>query len=230
MKRFLIIIFVIISIGGIYFFLENSKVANSPTQPEIVKDIPKVEVGKVKIQTLTKGEQIQIDAEKKYPNATFDNWIYISANDAKLYLIKDRKIIKSYPISIAKNGLGNVMNSNQTPTGLHEIKKMIGKDLPINTIIKGGISTGKIAQVISEPISVNTDLVTTRVMWLSGLESGINKGGKVDSYNRFIYIHGTPEEGLIGSPASHGCIRMYNKDVIELFNLVPLGTKVLIEK
>ena len=230
MKRFLIIIFVIISIGGIYFFLENSKVANSPTQPEIVKDIPKVEVGKVKIQTLTKGEQIQIDAEKKYPNATFDNWIYISANDAKLYLIKDRKIIKSYPISIAKNGLGNVMNSNQTPTGLHEIKKKLGAGIPENGILKSGISTGKIAQVISEPISVNTDLVTTRVMWLSGLESGINKGGKVDSYNRFIYIHGTPEEGLIGTPASHGCIRMYNKDVIELFNLVPLGTKVLIEK
>lgn len=230
MKRFLIILSVIVSIGGSYLYLENSKVENSPTQPEIVKDIPKVVVEKVKPQTLTKGEQIQTNTEKKYPNATFDNWIYISASDAKLYLIKDKKIIKSYPISIAKNGLGNVMNSNKTPTGLHEIKKMIGKDLPINTIIKSGISTGKIAQVISEPISVNTDLVTTRVMWLSGLEPGVNKGGKVDSYNRFIYIHGTPEEGLIGSPASHGCIRMYNKDVIDLFNQVTSGTKVLIEK
>lgn len=230
MKKFLIIFIIIISICGIYFYLENNKVVNPPSKTENVKDTPKIEVEKVKPKTLTKGEQIQNIAEEKYPNTAFDNFIYISASDAKLYLIKDKEIIKSYPISIAKNGLGNVMNSNKTPTGLHEIKKMIGKDLPINTIIKSGISTGKIAQVISEPISVNTDLVTTRVIWLSGLEPGVNKGGKVDSYNRFIYIHGTPEEGLIGEPASHGCIRMLNKDVIELFNLVSLNTKVLIEK
>lgn len=230
MRKFLIILIVILSVYVIYFFLGKNRVANYPSQQEIVKDIPKVEVEKVKPQTLTKGEQIQTDAEKKYPNTTFDNWIYISASDAKLYLIKDKKIIKSYPISIAKNGLGNVINSNQTPTGLHEIKKKLGAGIPKNGILKSGVYTGKQAEIISEPISVNTDLVLSRILWLSGLEPGINKGGKVDSYNRYIYIHGTPEEGLIGQPASHGCIRMYNKDVIELFNFVPLSTKVLIEK
>ncbi len=157
-------------------------------------------------------------------------WIRVSTTGSKLYLMKDQKVVRTYPISISKHGIGNISGSNKTPLGLHEIKKKIGSKLPINSIIKGGVSTGKTAKIISEPISVNTDLVTTRVMWLSGLEPGKNKGGKVDSYNRFIYIHGTPEEGLIGQPASHGCIRMYNKDVIELFNLVSINTKVLIEK
>jgi lipoprotein-anchoring transpeptidase ErfK/SrfK len=72
------------------------------------------------------------------------------------------------------------------------------------------------------------DYVTSRIIWLDGEEDGLNKGGNVDSYKRYIYIHGTHEEGLIGTKASHGCIRMFNYDVIELFNLVNIGTKVLI--
>ena len=100
----------------------------------------------------------------------------------------------------------------------------------MNAILKGRVYTGKQAKIISEPVTTDIDLVTTRILRLSGLESGYNKGGNVDSFNRFIYIHGTPEEGLIGQPASHGCIRMYNKDVVELFELVPAGIKVLIEK
>jgi lipoprotein-anchoring transpeptidase ErfK/SrfK len=172
----------------------------------------------------------QVKAKSSDPKTLTGVWIRISATDSKLYLMSDQKITKSYPISIAKNGLGNLLNSNKTPLGLHEIKKKIGKGVPQNGILKARIPTGKLAKIIKEPIATNTDLVTSRILWLSGLEPGVNKGGNVDSYNRFIYIHGTPEEGLIGQPASHGCIRMYNKDVIELFDLVPVGTKVLIEK
>lgn len=90
-----------------------------------------------------------------------------------------------------------------------------------------GRNSGKTTEI---GIDTKEDLVTTRIMWLKGLEAGINKGKGIDSYNRRIYIHGTPEEGLIGRPASYGCIRMKNKDVIELFNLLKEGTLVEIKE
>ena len=88
--------------------------------------------------------------------------------------------------------------------------------------------TDKIAKIHNDSSRSKTDDVTTRVLWLSGEEDGINKGGNVDSYQRYIYIHGTSEEGRLGIPASHGCIRMKNFEVVELFNKIALGTKVLI--
>jgi len=87
---------------------------------------------------------------------------------------------------------------------------------------------GEIATIFTDSTTSKTDDITSRILWLSGLEQGINKGGNVDSYQRYIYIHGTSEEGKLGIPASHGCIRMKNKDVIKLFNKVNEGTKVLI--
>ena len=95
-------------------------------------------------------------------------------------------------------------------------------------ILKGRKYTGKTADIITEKKSVDSDDVTTRIMWLDGLDEGKNKGGKVDSYTRYIYIHGTPEEGLLGTPASHGCIRMYNKQVKDLYDQASIGLHVLI--
>ena len=101
-----------------------------------------------------------------------------------------------------------------------EIYKKIGETLPINAILKGRVWNGAIANVITEEIDTEFDHVTSRILWLDGLEKGKNKGLGVDSRSRYIYIHGTAEEGLIGKPASDGCIRMYNSEVIELFDLV----------
>jgi hypothetical protein len=138
------------------------------------------------------------------------------------------RILKTYSISSSSYGTGSQQNSFKTPLGKHEIYKKIGVDLPVNAILKGRVWNGAIANVIKEPIDTDFDHVTSRILWLDGLETGKNKGKGVDSRERYIYIHGTAEEGLIGRPASDGCIRMYNNDVIELFDLVEEKAQVWI--
>ncbi len=155
--------------------------------------------------------------------------IVISVSTQTLSVMKDGVLEKSYPISTAKKGVGNISGSNKTPLGVHIIKEKIGKKVPLGGIIKKLVYTGKKATIHTDAIYRETDLLTTRILTLTGTEKGINKGGNVDSYSRGIMIHGTPEEGLLGTPASHGCIRMRNKDIIELFDLVKAGTKVTIQ-
>ena len=100
--------------------------------------------------------------------------------------------------------------------------------MPKGAILKARKWTGAIANIIKEPIDTEFDVVTSRILWLSGLEEGKNLGSGVDSKSRYIYIHGMAEEGLIGKPASDGCVRMYNSDVISLFNRVDVNTEVWI--
>lgn len=151
------------------------------------------------------------------------NHIVVSISQQTLFLYIDNNLVKSYPISTSKYGIGGAAGSNKTPLGQHVIEKKIGDGAPEGTIFKSRVNTGHIAEIDAP----NTgDLVTTRILWLKGREPGKNAGGQVDSYNRFIYIHGTAEERLIGQPASHGCIRMKNTEVIDLFNRVSEGTPV----
>lgn len=173
-------------------------------------------------------ELVQDFVSIKYSKYKMKEYIYVGVKRQRLYLISDTTVVMSFPISTSKYGIGSEKLSEKTPIGLHQIESMVGENTPINGIILGTSYTGKIATVISEAKSGNTDDVTTRAMRLEGLENKINKGGNKDSYSRDIYIHGTPEEGLIGTPASHGCIRMKNKDVIALFNRVKTGTYVII--
>ena len=154
--------------------------------------------------------------------------IEVDISEQRLYLIENSLIKASYPISTSKYGEGNIENSFKTPLGKHSIKEMIGEEAEINTIFTSRINTKRSATIIDQFKDTDNDYVTSRIMWLDGEEDGLNKGGNVDSFRRYIYIHGTHEEGLIGTKASHGCIRMFNYDVIELFNLVNIGTKVLI--
>tara|TARA_R110002050_G_scaffold234063_1_gene369935 strand:+ start:795 stop:1343 length:549 start_codon:yes stop_codon:yes gene_type:complete len=159
---------------------------------------------------------------------SFDSYIFVSIKRQKLFYIKNGNVEKVFLISTAKKGIGQEIHSQQTPEGLHVIKHMIGQNLPKNAIFKERVFNGEIAEIYTDKTDINEDFVTSRIMWLEGQEEGINKGGNVDSYKRYIYIHGTPEEGLIGKPASHGCVRMKNKEVIELFDLVQVNTPVLI--
>ena len=108
------------------------------------------------------------------------------------------------------------------------VKEKIGEGAEKNTIFKSRINTKRSADIIEEYQDSDDDFVTSRIMWLDGKEEGKNKGGAVDSFARYIYIHGTHEEGLIGTKASRGCIRMFNADAIELFDRIKKGTKVLI--
>jgi lipoprotein-anchoring transpeptidase ErfK/SrfK len=159
---------------------------------------------------------------------TESTYIEVDISEQRLYLIENSLIKASYPISTSKYGEGSIENSFKTPLGEHSIKEMIGEEAKINTIFTSRINTKRSATIIDQFEDTDNDYVTSRIMWLDGEEEGFNKGGNVDSYRRYIYIHGTHEEGLIGTKASHGCIRMFNYDVIELFNLVNIGTKVLI--
>jgi lipoprotein-anchoring transpeptidase ErfK/SrfK len=154
--------------------------------------------------------------------------IVVDISEQRLYLIENSLIKASYPISTSKYGEGSIENSFKTPLGEHSIKEMIGEEAELNTIFTSRINTMRSATIIDQFEDTDNDYVTSRIMWLDGEEDGFNKGGNVDSFRRYIYIHGTHEEGLIGTKASHGCIRMFNYDVIELFNLVNIGTKVLI--
>ena len=160
--------------------------------------------------------------------SNYNEILFVSVDEQKLYHIKSNTIFKTYQVSSSKLGTGNEEGSNKTPTGLHLIKEKIGKKIPINGRFIGRVFYGNIAEIYSDMTISKTDDITSRILWLSGLENGVNKGDSIDSYKRYIYIHGTSEEGRIGIPSSHGCIRMKNKDVIDLFNEVSIGTFVLI--
>tara|TARA_B110000967_G_scaffold22351_1_gene20666 strand:- start:1477 stop:2067 length:591 start_codon:yes stop_codon:yes gene_type:complete len=161
-------------------------------------------------------------------NAFADEVIYVSIKKQKLYHIQLDRIIKEYTISSSVHGAGSMAGSNKTPTGLHSIKEKYGEKTPLNGIMIARVFHGNIATIYNDETKSKTDDITSRILWLEGLEKGSNKGKGIDSYNRYIYIHGTSEEGRLGKPASHGCIRMKNKEVIDLYKLLEVGTLVLI--
>lgn len=152
--------------------------------------------------------------------------ILIDIATQRLTLYKEKEIVRSYPCSTSRYGIGNLSGSNKTPLGLHTIVEKYGDNVPLGGIFSSREFTGEIASINETQLPSAEDHITSRILRLAGLQEGVNKGGLVDSYGRYIYIHGTPDEGLIGSPASHGCIRLKNADVIELYEYVPLGTEV----
>lgn len=156
-------------------------------------------------------------------------YITIKISKQKLYLFDNSQILKVYSISTSRFGIGNKSGSYKTPLGLHRIISKIGRNASGGAIFKKRRNIGKIFKVYKNKKKA-VDLITTRILRLEGLEPGINKGKGIDSFKRCIYIHGTPEEWLIGRPASHGCIRMKNGDVIGLFDLVKRDTLVKIER
>ena len=158
----------------------------------------------------------------------FHEIIFVSIKNQKLYHIKNNRVINNFSVSSSKYGTGNKNGSNKTPLGLHKIKEKHGEGVPINGKMVGRIFYNQIANIYKDTTESKTDDITSRILWLEGIEKGKNKGEGIDSYSRYIYIHGTSEEGKLGTPASHGCIRMKNKDVIDLYNKVEVGTLVLI--
>jgi lipoprotein-anchoring transpeptidase ErfK/SrfK len=137
-------------------------------------------------------------------------------------------LIREYPVSTARNGLGEQCGSYCTPRGRHRIAEKIGAGQPLYAVFKARVPTGEIWSRDLEAIEPDRDWILTRILWLDGLDEGRNKGGQKDTHDRYIYIHGTNEEHLIGQPVSHGCIRMKNADVAELFDQVKEGTEVVI--
>jgi hypothetical protein len=155
--------------------------------------------------------------------------INISILQQKLTLLDESgKVRAQYAISSAANGVGCEKNSGCTPLGAHIIRVKIGDQQPLNTVFVGRRPTGEICTPALMAEFPERDWILTRILWLSGNELGKNRLGNVDTMQRYIYIHGTPDSVAVGSPDSHGCIRMRNADIVELFNMAPVGTSVMI--
>lgn len=165
-----------------------------------------------------------------YAERNVEYSVLVKLDQQKLYLLRDNNILNEYPISSSKFGVGNEQGSHKTPLGIHHVAEKIGGNCRFAEIIKARVPTGQVAELIQEASHGEADIITSRILWLEGLQSGFNRGPGVDSYQRYIYIHGTAEEGLVGQPASIGCIRMKNQDVIDLYNKLPLGALVNILK
>lgn len=136
--------------------------------------------------------------------------------------------ITRYDVSTAANGPGCVKNSGCTPLGSHIVRAKIGAGAAENTVFVGRRATGEIFSAALKTQFPDRDWILTRILWLSGTEPGKNRLGNVDTMQRYIYIHGTPDDTVLGVPGSHGCVRMRNADLITLFELIPVGTTVQI--
>lgn len=135
-------------------------------------------------------------------------------------------VLRSYPVSTATAGAGEQSGSFQTPRGRHYVRARIGAGLPPRAVLRGRRYQGEICTPETAAAEPQRDWILSRILWLCGREPGFNRLGPVDTMARYIYIHGTADEAALGTPASHGCIRMGNGDILELFELVPAFTEV----
>jgi len=156
--------------------------------------------------------------------------IRISIEEQRLQLLEHGRVVMDVPVATAANGPGEVRHSECTPRGWHVIRARIGAGCPVNTVFVGRRPTGEIYTPALKAAEPQRDWMLTRLLWLSGLERGRNRLGDVDSMRRYIYIHGCPDEDVMGVPSSHGCVKMRNDAVMALFERVPVGTRVLIQE
>lgn len=156
--------------------------------------------------------------------------IKVSIDEQRLQLLEAGVVSMDTTIATAANGPGEVMHSECTPRGWHRIRARIGDGCPENTVFVGRRPTGEIYSPALQATQPDRDWILTRILWLCGEEPGRNRLGNVDSMRRYIYIHGCPDVDPMGVPSSHGCVKMRNNDVIELFDRVPVGTRVLIQE
>jgi len=150
----------------------------------------------------------------------------IDLKQQTLSLYEGQRIVRTYAVSTALNGPGERFSSGCTPRGLHRIRLKIGAGCPVDAVFVGRRATGEVYSPALAAVQPGRDWILTRILWLTGLEPGRNRGGTVDTLRRFIYIHGCPDSEPMGVPRSHGCIRMRNRDLLALFERVDNGTMV----
>lgn len=155
----------------------------------------------------------------------------VSLAEQRLQLLDEHgRVLKSYSVSTARNGAGERNGSECTPRGGHYVRARIGAGCPVDTVFRGRRPTGEIYSEALRRRYPGRDWILTRILWLCGTEPGFNRFGDVDTMRRYIYIHGAPDDDPMGVPGSHGCVKMRNTDVIELFDLVPAGTPLSIRE
>lgn len=157
--------------------------------------------------------------------------LLVSVGRQVMQLVDDAgRVIREYPVSTALAGVGETFGSFRTPRGRHRIRAKVGAGLPENTVFVRRRPTGEIWTPELGQAFPDRDWILTRILWLSGCEPGANRLGCVDTMRRYIYIHGSPDSAQMGVPGSHGCIRMRNADIVELFDRVPCYTEVEISE
>ena len=156
--------------------------------------------------------------------------IHISIEKQRLQLLQDNTVLLEYPVSTAANGPGEQRGSNCTPRGWHIIRAKVGAGCAPNTVFIKRRPTGEIYSPALRTQFPDRDWILTRILWLSGLEVGKNRLGNVDTMRRYIYLHGTPDDVPMGVPGSHGCVRMRNENIMELFDDVEAGARALVGK
>lgn len=161
---------------------------------------------------------------------TTDRHIQIDIGTQTLSLSAGGRVIARYSVSTGLNGVGELNGSGGTPRGRHRVRLRIGAGCPVGTVFRARRPTGEVYGPELEAAYPNRDWILTRILWLTGCEPGRNRGGQVDTLRRFIYIHGCPDSAPMGIPLSHGCIRVRNSDLVELFDLTPVGTPVEIRE
>ncbi len=159
---------------------------------------------------------------------TTSSHIAIAIDSQTLTLFAGERVHARYPVSTALNGVGELNGSGCTPRGLHRVRLRIGAGCPVGTVFRARRPTGEIYGPELAAAYPERDWILTRILWLTGCESGINRGGGVDTLRRFIYIHGCPDCVPLGEPRSHGCIRMHSAELVDLFDATPVGTPVQI--
>ena len=155
-------------------------------------------------------------------------YIDIDIQAQMLYLWELGVCVQHTAVSTALLGVGQLQGSFKTPLGLHYVRAKIGNDAPVNAVFVGRRQTGEIYTPQLREQSKDRDWILTRIMWLCGLEPGKNRLGNCDTFRRYIYIHGCPDDARMGTPGSHGCVRMHNHELIELFNRIKVGVRVFI--
>jgi len=156
--------------------------------------------------------------------------IEISLRQQRLWLKRGGRVVMDCRVSTSKNGPGECMDSECTPRGEHAIYQKIGAGCPMGTVFVGRNPTGEIYTPALRERFPTRDWILTRILWLTGVEPGKNCCGQVDSRDRFIYLHGTPDDVVLGTPGSRGCVRLRNSDIVELFEQVEVGDRVVIRE
>lgn len=164
------------------------------------------------------------------PPSSGASFIRISLDEQRLQLVHAGRTEMDVAVATARNGPGERQHSECTPRGWHRVRARIGAGCVPNTIFVGRRPTGELYTPALRASAPGRDWILTRILWLCGLEPGRNRLGPVDTMRRYIYIHGCPDEDLMGVPSSHGCVKMRNVDVITLFDRVDVGTRVLIQE
>ncbi|WP_198264510.1 L,D-transpeptidase [sulfur-oxidizing endosymbiont of Gigantopelta aegis] len=157
-------------------------------------------------------------------------YVFVSIAEQRLLLIDNDSIEFDVSIATGKNGAGEQFGSECTPRGWHSVRAKIGQHCAENTVFVGRRPTGEIYSEHLQAEHPGRDWILTRILWLNGLEPGFNRSGTQDTMRRYIYIHGCPDSHPMGIPSSHGCIKMRNSDMIELFDRIDVGIAVLISE